>query len=107
MCYTGTHDNDSLLGWLDTLDDETKEYVYRYTHTQSDLTCADALIDMAWGSPAALCVVPLQDLLHLGSEARINTPSVCEGNWVWRMPHGVLTKELIQSIRERNETFFR
>ena len=107
VCYTGTHDNDSLLGWLDTLDEKTKEFVYRYTHTDCDLACADALIDMAWSSPASLCVVPLQDLLHLGGESRINTPSVCEGNWAWRMPRGALTKELSQSIIERNETFFR
>ena len=107
VCYTGTHDNDSLLGWLSTLDDETKKYAYRYTRTSSDPDCADALIDMAWSSPAALCVVPLQDLLHLGSEARINTPSVCQGNWEWRMPRGALTEALSESIAERNETYFR
>ena len=107
VCYTGTHDNDTLMGWLDTLDENTLSYVYRYTHTENKEACADALIDMAWSSPAALCVVPLQDLLRLGSEARINTPSVGRGNWEWRMPHGALTSSLATSIRERNETFFR
>ena len=107
VCYTGTHDNDTLLGWLTSLDADTRAYVYRYTHTNLPLTCADALIDMAWASPANLCVVPLQDLLHLGTEARINTPSVCQGNWEWRMPRGALTPGLARAIAERNETFFR
>ena len=107
VCYTGTHDNDTLTGWLTSLDEETRRFVMRYTHTSHKRACVEALIDMAWGSPADLCVVPLQDLLHLGSEARINTPSVCGGNWVWRVPKGALTEKLAHALRERNETFFR
>ena len=107
ICYTGTHDNDTLLGWLHSLDDETRRYVFRFTRSGNCEDCAQALFDLAWQSNADTCIVPLQDLLGLGSESRINKPSVPEGNWRWRMPKGCLSDELSHLLRERNETYFR
>ncbi len=107
ICYTGTHDNDTLLGWLSGESEENLKYIYRFTRTAEPLACVDAIVDLAWASRAKLCVVPMQDLLRLGSEARMNTPSVDQGNWTWRMPSDSLSDGLSKRLRELNETFFR
>lgn len=107
ICYTGTHDNDTLLGWLSAESEENLEYIYRYTHTDSLTDCVNSIIDLAWSSRAKLCVVPMQDLLCLNSDARMNTPSVSEGNWTWRLPSNALTEELKTRLVELKETFFR
>ncbi len=107
ICYTGTHDNDTLLGWLSTESEENLRYTYRFTHTDNPTDCVSAIVDLAWSSRAKLCVVPMQDLLCLGSDARMNTPSVSEGNWTWRLPEGALSKVLSERLIELNETFYR
>lgn len=107
ICYTGTHDNDTLLGWLSAESKDNLDYIYRYTHTKDLTSCVNAIIDLAWSSRAKLCVVPMQDLLCLDSSARMNTPSVRQGNWTWRMPSNALTDELKTRLVELNETFFR
>ena len=107
ICYTGTHDNDTLLGWLSTESEENLRYTYRFTHTDTLTDCVSAIVDLAWSSRAKLCIVPMQDLLCLGSDARMNTPSVSEGNWTWRLPEGALSKALTERLIELNETFYR
>ena len=107
VCYTGTHDNDTLIGWLDAMNEGDKAYLYRFTHTDNDRDCASAVIDLAWSSRAELCVVPMQDLLMLDSRARMNTPSTCSGNWLWRMDESADLKSAATELRVRNETFFR
>ena len=90
VAYTGTHDNDTTVGWFKELDDHTKLLVLQYlnidpqTAPLEDAVC-DALIQKLFDSASELCVIPLQDYLHLGSEARINIPGTASGNWRWRM----------------------
>ena len=83
VIYTGTHDNDTLVGWYAGLSEETRHYV----HDVLQCTAADmpaALIDAVWHSPARVAILPLQDLLGLGAEARMNMPGTTQGNWTWR-----------------------
>ncbi len=86
VVYTGTHDNNTTLGWWteDTTSDE-REHVQIYTHPieHSGDICW-AMIKLAAASVANVCIFPLQDILHLGSEARMNRPAAAEGNWAWR-----------------------
>jgi 4-alpha-glucanotransferase len=82
VVYTGTHDNDTSLGWYGTLDSSMRAHVNEYLGCRS-AEAVPALIRAALASVARLAVVPLQDLLGLGSEARMNTPGTTQGNWRW------------------------
>jgi 4-alpha-glucanotransferase len=85
--YTGTHDNDTALGWLRALPDHGRQHVrwqLGLGEAVSDEQIVDAMISTVLHSRAALAVLPLQDVLHLGSEARMNTPGTDSGNWTWR-----------------------
>jgi 4-alpha-glucanotransferase len=84
LAYTGTHDNDTLVGWLEHATPAEREYVETYLgYAPSDP--AWALLREAWKSVAAWAIAPMQDILGLGSEARMNTPSTVGGNWSWRL----------------------
>ncbi len=86
VIYTGTHDNDTTRGWFQGSTDSTVKKLQEYTGRALDVASAvDAMVRMALGSVADLAIVPIQDILLLGSEARMNTPSTTEGNWTWRM----------------------
>ena len=98
LVYTGTHDNDTTLGWYYSLDDQTRNYVNRYLGSDGQ--------DMPWpmiravfASVSSLAVVPLQDFLGLGSEARFNTPGTTENNWAWQLDWSQLCPELADRIR--------
>jgi 4-alpha-glucanotransferase len=98
VVYTGTHDNDTTLGWYDGLDAGTRARVdAALASTPGDMP--GALIRAAFASPAQLAVVPLQDLLGLGSAARMNTPGTPSGNWRWRFAWEQLDAELPQRCR--------
>jgi 4-alpha-glucanotransferase len=106
VAYTGTHDNDTTLGWYRSLDAATRARVDTYLHVSpGDMPAA--LVRAALGSVAELAVVPAQDLLGLGSEARINTPGTASGNWLWRLPDGALTEQLARDCRLLNLTYGR
>jgi len=99
VVYTGTHDNDTTRGWWKTLPEEERPW--------TGLDPADpswSLLEVAWRSPAALAVAPLQDVLGLGSEARMNLPGTEEGNWRWRYGPGRLTGELATRLRTLTES---
>ncbi len=81
VVYTGTHDNDTTLGWYASLDDPTRELVDRLVDGEP---MPHGLVRSAMGSRAKLAIVPMQDVMCLDSEARMNTPGVSEGNWSWR-----------------------
>jgi 4-alpha-glucanotransferase len=83
VVYTGTHDNDTTLGWSLSLSDGEKEYIAEYLGRPT-LSLHCALIQAALASVANLAVIPMQDILELGSEHRMNTPGTTEGNWCWR-----------------------
>ncbi len=97
VLYTGTHDNDTTLGWWATLGEKERRAVEALVGR-----CDDGpnwgLIRLAQGSPANLSVAPLQDVLGLGSEARLNVPSTHEGNYHWRYPEGSLRPELAEKL---------
>jgi len=93
VAYTGTHDNDTTQGWWNTLDAATRSAVEAYVGPV-DGRPVWPLIRATEASVAELAVVPAQDLLELGSEARMNTPAVGAGNWGWRAPVGSWTAEL-------------
>lgn len=105
VVYTGTHDNDTTRGWYETLSLEekkmVKDYLGRPRLTESGI--AWELIMLAQRSVADLCIVPMQDYLNLGNEARINLPGTVYDNWSWRISKGKLTPALVNKIRRVTE----
>jgi 4-alpha-glucanotransferase len=106
VVYTGTHDNDTTLGWYRGLDRETAERVEYFLRATAE-AMPEALIRAALGSVARLAIIPAQDLLGLDSSARLNTPGTAAGNWTWRLPPGALTAELAHRYRRLNGAFGR
>jgi 4-alpha-glucanotransferase len=86
--YTGTHDNDTTAGWLDKLGEPERQQFARYAPASAEGPVR-TLVRLAWASVADLAIAPLQDLLGLGSSARLNTPGTSSGNWEWRAPSGL------------------
>jgi 4-alpha-glucanotransferase len=86
VAYTGTHDNDTTRGWYATLPETQRRVLRGYLQLQpaDNLDVAWDLLGLAWTSPAALAIAPLQDVLKRGSEARMNVPGRAAGNWDWR-----------------------
>jgi 4-alpha-glucanotransferase len=82
VVYTGTHDNDTTMGWYEALPEDARTYIDG--QLGGDPVMPHTLINAALDSPARLAIVPFQDLLGLGAEARMNTPGTTEGNWQWR-----------------------
>ena len=95
--YTGTHDNDTTLGWWATLGKTERAAVETLVGPVNNRPMWP-LIRAAAGSVAEIAMVPVQDLLELGSEARMNTPAVAQGNWSWRVPEGSWTAELAARV---------
>ncbi|MGH8275412.1 MAG: 4-alpha-glucanotransferase [Steroidobacteraceae bacterium] len=106
VVYTGTHDNDTARGWYWHLDRAVAARANLYLHCSAD-EIPEALIRAALGSVARLAVVPAQDLLRLGSEARTNTPGTTAGNWAWRLAPGALTADLARHYAQLNGVFGR
>ena len=105
VVYTGTHDNDTLQGWYQTLSEEDKEMTKEYLnnpYTPDEEVHWD-FISLAMRSVADTCIIPVQDYLGLGNKARINMPSTLGSNWMWRMKKGAFTDELIKKIRKTTE----
>lgn len=101
VVYTGTHDNETLIGWLQGLNKTDKKMVYDYLfvdETESDEKLAKACVRACMASVSKLCIIPMADYLGLDNQARINTPSTLGGNWVWRMKSGAFTKKLSKEI---------
>jgi len=92
VVYTGTHDNDTTLGWFNSLSDHDKHHVYEYLGF-SKTSMPFTLIGTTFASVANLAIVPMQDILELGSEDRMNIPGTCEGNWKWSFEWDQLTAE--------------
>jgi 4-alpha-glucanotransferase len=86
VAYTGTHDNNTTRGWFEALPEDQRQNLWSYLHRSSGESgeVAEELMRLAWSSPAALAIAPLQDLLNLGADARMNVPGRAEGNWRWR-----------------------
>jgi 4-alpha-glucanotransferase len=97
VAYTGTHDNDTTLGWWRTASKAERNAVEAY-EGPVDKSPVWPLIRVLESSVAELAIVPAQDLLELGSEARMNTPAVASGNWSWRAPEQAWTPELAAKL---------
>ena len=106
VVYTGTHDNDTTLGWYRSLDEETRGRVDSMLRAAPG-SMPEALIREALGSVGQLAIIPAQDLLGLGTEARLNTPGTVDGNWRWRLPAGALTAELARHFAQLNGMYGR
>ena len=101
VVYTGTHDHDTLRGWYGSLPDGRRAKVDAQIGTGDDPHWR--LIELAFSSRAAVAMVQTQDVLALGSEARMNMPGTAKGSWQWRMPDGALTPGLARRLREAAE----
>jgi 4-alpha-glucanotransferase len=106
VVYTGTHDNDTTWGWYNQSDEWVKDHVRRYLGRDGRDIAWD-FIRAAWASTADLAIAPMQDVLNLGSEARMNTPGVPEGNWRWRIPPGTDWRGAFNRLRELTELYGR
>ena len=107
VVYTGTHDNDTLIGWFQKAKEEDRQFARDYLNSRSDDEIHWDAIRGAWSSVASMAISPVQDFLGLGSEARINAPGVAAGNWQWRLRHGVLTDELAERIAKLTRVYSR
>lgn len=109
VVYTGTHDNDTIRGWYEKLGGQAQDMCRRYLNLShySEEEIPRELIRAAMASVAFLAVIPMQDYLNLGSEARINTPSTLGNNWRWRMKKGAFTEELAEEIRDMTKLYGR
>jgi 4-alpha-glucanotransferase len=103
VAYTGTHDNDTVAGWwLHGATQEEKEAVETYLHPRED-DVVWSMIRAVAASVAKTCLFPVQDLLGLGSESRMNTPAKPEDNWSWRLAPDALTVELAERLASLTE----
>ncbi|MBQ9589108.1 MAG: 4-alpha-glucanotransferase [Butyrivibrio sp.] len=100
VVYTGTHDNETTLGWYKTLPKADKKFANEYLGIKYARDAVWALIRLAFGSVSDTAIIPMQDYLELDKTARINTPSTLGGNWVWRMKSDALSKELCQKMHD-------
>ena len=117
VAYTGTHDNDTTLGWWNsegTIDsirapaDVVKERAFARTYLGSvNEPMSWAMMRAVLASVADTAIIPLQDVLGLGTEARMNLPGTSTGNWRWRFQRGALSSELAEQLRELNKAYDR
>jgi 4-alpha-glucanotransferase len=106
MVYTGTHDNDTTAGWYASADEKIQQRARRYARGSSDRIHWD-LVQLAWGSVATLACSPAQDILGLGSEARMNVPGRARGNWGWKLENLTGLKRRAAALRDITELFGR
>ncbi len=99
LVYTGTHDNDTTLGWYQSLDDHTRRNVNNYLGTSGE-GMPWPVIDAAFRSVCSLAIVPMQDFMGLGTEARFNTPGTVVNNWIWQLDWNLCRKDLSETIAD-------
>lgn len=100
VVYTGTHDNDTLVGWMENMSSEDRRFLLKYLNSNSKdnkKICWD-IICLAQQSISDMCIIPIQDYLGLGSESRINVPSTVGLNWKWRLLPEEIDNELLKEI---------
>ena len=99
VVYTGTHDNDTVMGWVETAKQSDIDYARSYCKMPPDEPFNWGLIRTADESKADMAIVPIQDILGLGKDARMNTPSTTGANWAWRVDANALTEELADKLK--------
>ena len=102
MVYTGTHDNPTSREWFEDLSQFERRHLWSYLRRPEveGRDAAPELIRLAWSSPAAIAITPLQDLLNLGRTGRMNVPGVAEGSWRWRATGNMLSAWSFQWLKE-------
>ena len=105
VVYTGTHDNAPTRQWYEELPDYQRQNFWNYLARgpAGSSEASPALVQLAWSSKAALAIAPLQDLLNLGAESRMNVPGRASGNWGWRCPEEMLSLPAFQWLQELTE----
>lgn len=106
VVYTGTHDNDTTRGWYEAATEAERDLFRRYIARDGSDVSWD-FIRLAWSSVADLALAPLQDVLSLGTEARMNLPGRASGNWAWRFRAGIVTPQLVTRLAEMTELYGR
>ncbi|MFM8425497.1 MAG: 4-alpha-glucanotransferase, partial [Chloroflexota bacterium] len=101
VAYTGTHDNDTAKGWYANAPEVEKDFARRYLGVDGHDFSWD-LIRAVWKSVAVFAIAPMQDVLGLGGEARMNFPSKLGGNWEWRMSEEDFREDLAAGLRDLN-----
>ena len=107
VCYLGTHDNDTVLGWLETTGKDDRQFAERYMHITPDEGWCWGMIRTGMSTASDLFVMQMQDVLELPASARMNTPGTASGNWRWRMLPGAANRRLAKKLRTYTETFRR
>ncbi|MDE6749580.1 MAG: 4-alpha-glucanotransferase [Lachnospiraceae bacterium] len=107
VVYTGTHDNDTVLGWIESLNRHDKAFAKRYLNIRNNKDIQWEFIRAAMASVSDTCIIPMQDYLGLGAEARINIPSTLGLNWKWRMLPGAFDEELALRIKNMTKLYGR
>jgi 4-alpha-glucanotransferase len=108
VAYTGTHDNNTLLGYVWEQDDATRQKIMQYCGFEGDWDSSyDAILRMMFGSHAGLLILPIQDLLQYGSDTRLNTPGNSNGNWSYRLTRDQLKKISTQKFLHWNRLYGR
>jgi 4-alpha-glucanotransferase len=97
IVYTGTHDNDTVVGWYNSATPDDRKYVLDYLNT-NDHDIHWSFIRLAWSSVALTAIIPIQDLLGLDTTARMNLPGTTRNNWQWRVKSEALTPELAAKL---------
>ncbi len=107
VVYTGTHDNETIVGWYENLEEERKEQVDTYFGLEEGRDVNWVFIRAALSSVAETVIIPMQDYLGLGNEARINLPSSLGKNWEWRMKEEACSKKLAKKIHDLTKIYGR
>lgn len=107
VVYTGTHDNETIMGWMRTVKSEDIIHAGKYLKLSYEEGINWGFIRGAYSSVANLCVIPMQDFLGLGNEARMNIPSTLGNNWIWRMKENELTDKLADKIAKLTRMYGR
>jgi 4-alpha-glucanotransferase len=100
VVYTGTHDNDTTRGWFDALPPDEQQHVLDELDIPDTGSVVQAMIKTAMHSQAQLCILPLQDILGLGAEARMNTPGDDSDHWQWQFDWSMITPEVAPELKE-------
>ena len=106
VVYTGTHDNDTSLGWYNSAPDKERIFAKEYMGVDGKDIAWD-LIRLGWASVANYAIAPMQDILELGPSARMNYPGRIGGNWEWRMPENYNNKDIFEQLKEVNHIYGR
>jgi 4-alpha-glucanotransferase len=106
VVYTGTHDNDTVVGWFEKAKNEDREYVLAYLNSDGKNIARD-FARLAMASVAYTAIIPMQDLLGLGNEARMNLPGTTQSNWQWRMKPGQAKEALAEELGRLTKLYAR